>query len=276
MAQKAFRPDILNRLSFVIYKDGQYTGIPGDITPVDMRRLESVRKTESIRGRFKLQRPDYYSEILKILLLQWFENRGPVTSVWLSDTTGCNYRTVAKSIKSLGNSITRHSDKSIELGFFPKEAWNRLLVTSNKSRATIRYADLSGQPRSTESLLKRLIGLERSDIAIGGVPRARRLHSNIDLVGSPRLDLSVHCSGRYTDIDFVKHLDPALEIENDPVKPASLALHFVRRKTSMFYVDPDGVSWTDPVECLLDLHETHFDSQALELLNVLTPDRKIL
>ncbi len=271
MAQKAFRPDLLVRLQFVIYKDGNYTGIPHEPATADIELLERVRRTEVSHGRHRLQRPDYSGEILKILLLQWFRKRGPVTSVWLSNTVGCNYRTVARTINSLGNSVIRHSDKSVELGYFPKDPWNRLLVTSNRSRATIRYSDQSGQPRSTESLLNRLIRLKRPDIAIGGVPGVRQLHTDIDLVGSPRLDLSIHCPGTYTDVDFVKLLDPALERENNPENPASLVLHFVRRKTAMYIVDPGGVTWADPVECLLDLYEARLDSQAFEFLDVLSP-----
>jgi hypothetical protein len=275
-AQKTFLHDILTRLSIVIYKDGRYIGIQNDPTPADMEKLESTRKIEMSLGRHRLQRPDYSSEILKILLQCWFLNQGRVTSVWLGDTAGCSYRTVAKTIEGLGSSVTRHSDKSVELSYFPKDAWNRLVVMSNKSRATIRYADRSGQPRSIESLLKRLNKLGRPDVAIGGVPGARRLHPDIDIVGTPRLDLSIHCPGISADIDFVKQLDPALETEEDYGTPASLVLHFVRRKEPLFHIDPDGITWADPAECLLDLQEVHLDYQALDLLNVLTPDRKIL
>ncbi len=39
----------------------------------------------------------------------------------------------------------------------------------------------------------------------------------------------------------------------------------------MYIVDPGGVTWADPVECLLDLYEARLDSQAFEFLDVLSP-----
>ena len=57
--------------------------------------------------------------------------------------------------------------------------------------------------------------------------------------------------------------------EVDTEIPTSFVVHFIRREKSFFSTNPDGIAWADPVECLLDLHEMHFESQALEFLNFL-------
>lgn len=125
----------------------------------------------------------------------------------------------------------------------------------NKSRLTKRYSDRSGQPRSIDSLLKRLARIEHVNIAVAGTLGAQRIYPEIDLIGTPRLDLTVHCPDKYLNIDFVKKLDPALKEELNLEKPASLVIHCIRRKKAFFTTNSNGISWADPVECLLDLHE---------------------
>ena len=182
-----FRPDIVNRLSIVVSREDRFIGIPEDPDPEYINFLEQASKKELFRLGTPLPAPDYGAEILKILVYQWLMKRGSMTSVWLSETTGCNYRTVAKALKGLGRVILWHSDKSVELRYFPKDAWIRMLAMLDKSRSTIRYADRSGQPRSIESLLRRLKKVKMPEIAVGGTLGARHYYPELDLVGTPRL-----------------------------------------------------------------------------------------
>ncbi len=197
-----------------------------------------------------------------------------ITLNWIGEAAGCAYRAVAGTLESLGNAILRHSDRSVELRFFPKDAWGQLLATSAKSRMTMKYADSSGQPRSPDSLIRRLKKLQRSDIAVGGILGARHYYPGIDMIGTPRLDLAVHCPDKYADISFVEQLDPALKKEDNPEVPPALVLHFIRRKENIFGKSFDVLPWADPVECLLDLHEMKLEPQALDFLNTMISKEK--
>lgn len=269
--QVTLREDIVNRLGIVISRDDRYFGIAKTLTSEDKNLLRQFSQKELSRIGTLLSAPDYGSEILKILVYQWLLKKGSMTSTWLSKAAGCNYRTVAKTLKNLGRAIIWHSDKSVELQYFPKDAWIRMVAMLEKSRSTIRYADRSGQPRSVDSLMRRLEKIKIPEIAVGGVLGARHYYRKLDLVGTPRLDLSFHCPGKSADLSFIKQLDPALKQENDPSLPTNLVLHFIRRKKSFFKPDSEGTVWADPVECLLDLQEMRLEPQAVEFLNAFQP-----
>jgi hypothetical protein len=108
--------------------------------------------------------------------------------------------------------------------------------------------------------------LHRPDLAVGGVWGAKHYHPDLDLVGSPRLDISLHCPAKGVDLSFVERLDPALEKTTRRDESAALAVHIVRRAVSFFHPGEGGIVWADPVECLLDLHEARLESQAREFL----------
>jgi hypothetical protein len=135
----------------------------------------------------------------------------------------------------------------------------------------MRFVDRSGEPGSAVALQRRLAQVAPVGVALGGVAGARHHQPEIDIVGLPRLDLSVHAPGKDADIGFVRRLDPALQPVQDAREPALLVLHFIRHRDALFGPGPGGVPVADPVECLLDLHECGLEAQALEFLDVLTP-----
>ena len=188
------------------------------------------------------------------------------SSTSASNWDGC-YPTVREALRRLGSVIKRQSDRRFELAYFPRDEWSGLVAVSNQARSTVRFADRSGQPRSPEAHLRRLEKLRVPNLAVAGVFGAKHFYPDLDLVGSPRLDLSFHCPGRHADLSFVERLDPALAKTEDTREPVSLVLHFVRRGTSLFELRPDGLLWADPVECLLELHDARLEPQAREFLN---------
>jgi hypothetical protein len=111
-----------------------------------------------------------------------------------------------------------------------------------------------------------LRALGRDDIAVGGVWGAKNYYPSLDLIGNARLDLSVHSPKKAVDLSFVQRLDPALVESTRRDEPPTLAVHTIRRAVPLFHSGKNDVSWADPVECLLDLHETHLEAQAQELL----------
>jgi len=256
----ALRPDLAKRLHLVISEGGKIVEGAESIRQDDRVLVEKGIRLEDA-SRNALPPASKQDEVFLIMLHQWVTGQGPMTSKWLENTVGCNYRTVASAIDRLGPAVSRCSDRSVSLKYFPEQDWGRLLATM-KVRSTMRYIDESGQPRSPESLLKRLQMLERHDVGIGGVLGAMRYYEDLDIVGSPRLDLCVHCPNGTVDTEFVSRLDPALKRTRDTHNPAQLALHFIQRKEPMFDHKSDASIWADPVECLLHLYSARLDIQA--------------
>ncbi|HOW96494.1 MAG TPA: hypothetical protein P5567_00385 [Kiritimatiellia bacterium] len=257
----ALRPGIAERLHLVAAKGGKLTegthAIPQDDYMLLRRALN--RQEDQRTG---LPAPNKQNEVFLLMIHQWVTGKGPMTSKWLEDTVGCHYRTVANAIDQLGHAVQRHSDRSVSFKYFPEQDWGRLLAVAQKTRATMLYADASDQPRSPESLLRRMKSLNRKDIAVGGVLGTKRYYNELDIVGTPRLDLCIHCPDNRVDLGFVHMLDPALERTRDTHRPARLAIHFVRRQDALFDRDQNGAQWADPVECLLELYHARLDQQA--------------
>jgi hypothetical protein len=267
LAGQVLLPDVMHRLTVAVAKEKQYFGFPPDLGNDFRTWLDQLIFKDSQKAK---PRESFYT-IFEILLHQWLLGQGPMTSDWLMKAAGCSYPTVAGALHRLDHYLRRHSDRRVELRCFPREEWARLLAVADDVRATVRFADRSGQPRSPESLLRRLQHLQRADLAVGGVWGAKHYHPNLDLEGNPRLDLSFHCPNKNVDLGFVEQLDPALKKTERRDEPPSLVIHIIQRSVSLFQAGKDGLQWADPVECLLDLQEARLESQAFEFLNSFPP-----
>jgi hypothetical protein len=273
---KTLQTKLLDRIHLIVFKNGEFLSFPSNLDPVFYSKMERQIKIGQEHVGTQMNRGASYFLIVKILIYQWLLKKGPTTVTWLADNAGCSYPTVAKILRGLGIQVERQSYRSIGLSQFPNEAFARLLINSDKDRSTARFADYSGQPFSPESYVRRLEKLNPPDLAIGGVLGARHYYPELDLVGSPRLDLSKHSPfNKRKDLDFIEKLDPALKPMDDPYKPANVVVHFVQHKESFFAAREGGLFWADPVECLLDLNELHLEAQAAEFLNVLQSRRQL-
>jgi hypothetical protein len=270
--RQALRPDLAARVHLVTTNDGVLTGGEWDL-PMPFEKFLREHSSRVPTGVEHLPRPDMQAEVFRFVLLQWFLGRGPMTAGFITEEVGCNYRTVVQAIAKLGTAIRRGSDRSIELQRFPREAWNALTVTGSKIRHTQLYIDHSDQPRSVESLYQRIAGLQRSDIAFGGLVGARVLDPTLDIVGTPRLDICLHAFGKMVEPLPPERIDPGLRPANEPGRPARVAVHFLRRRASWFTERPDGTRTADPVECALDIMEAGFTSQAESFLSRLEAQR---
>ncbi len=267
--KSALRPDIASRLFMHVVCRGRFVKGKENIPYEDQDLLDKCI-SNTIENGYKLSRIDAKSEVFRVILNQWICGRGPMTSRWLEKTVGCSYRTVAGTIKYLGNAVERYTDARIQLKYFPTEYLSQFFANSAIARSTMLFVDRSDQPRSPESLVRRLYKLGRSDIAVGGVLGAKRYYSDLDIIGTPRLDLCIHCTGKYIDLDFIKLLDPALECSSDQNAPTRLALHFVRRNDPLFDKDENDIPWADPVECLFDLQEAYLEPLVASFLEYLS------
>jgi len=276
-ARAVLKPKILRHLTVCVAQEGRYVGIPHHPAPRMQRVLDKEVRKHRPDADFRQTRTDYFFVILKVLLHRWLTSGEPVTAKWLARTAGCTYPTVARSLTQLGNLVDRKSDRRIGLRYFPRDEFARLLAVSDKFRSTARFADRSGQPgqppRSPEAHLRRLERLNLPGLGIGGVLGARHYYPDLDLVGAPRLDLSLHCDRGRVDLGFIEKLDPALKQQDDPLKPANVVVHVVRHKDSLFTPRQGVLCWADPIECLLDLHEARLESQASQFLNALQRKR---
>jgi hypothetical protein len=270
-ASSVLRPDVQQRLTICMATDQGMTGLPRDPDANTVQMLAGV--IESQRGKAGGKRTDYSFIILKLLIHQWFTSGEPVTAEWLARTAGCHYPAVARALRPLGGLVERSSDRRVRLRWFPKDEFERMIATSDRARSTVRFADHSGQPRSMEAHLRRLEKLAPPGLAIGGVAGAKHRFPDLDLVGSPRLDLSLHCPGKHMNLDFLKALDPALKPVTDPLQPATIVVHAVRHADPLFAPREGGLAWADPVECLLDLHEAKLDMQAGQFRDYLESNR---
>ena len=273
-AATVLRQDVLNRLTICLYSAGHIKGIPHDPDTETQRILSEVVETK--RGGTNTTRTDYSFVVQKLLLHQWLTSGQPVTSDWLARTAGCSYPAVARALGPLGSLLERRSDRRVVLRWFPKEDFARLLAIANRARSTTRFADHSGQPRSPESHLRRLEKLNPPGLAIGGVLGAKHYYPDLDLVGAPRLDLSLHSPGKRMNLDFLEKLDPALKRVDDPLAPANVVVHAVRQADAQFSPRAGGLAWADPLECLFDLYDARLEMQAAQFLEVLQRNRPVI
>lgn len=263
-AAAVLRKDVLDRLIVCLYSEGRITGIPHDPDAATQQAISDAVEAE--RGRTNTARTDYSFVVQKLLIHRWLTSGEPVTSEWLARTAGCSYPAVARVLNSLGSLLERRSDRRVTLRWFPKEEFARLLALADRARSTTRFADHSGQPRSVESHVRRLEKLNPPGLAVGGVLGAKHYFPDLDLIGTPRLDLSLHSPGKRMKLDFVEQLDPALRRVQDPLAPANVVIHAVRHADPQFDPRRGGLAWADPVECLFDLHEARLEAQAAQFL----------
>jgi len=271
LAQQALRPELIDRLGIVIFQDGDSRGYPELPPPSFLARLEDIVRRETDHAGRRMPRPDYFSEILKVLIHDWLLKKDAMPLGRLQDVVGCTYPTAAKVLDRLSPYVRRKSDRSVGLNSFPRAAWSALLARGEEVRQTTLFVDRSGQQRAPENLARRLAKLGRNDLAVGGVLGARSHYPSLDLVGTPRVDLTVHCPGPRLDLDFITRIDPGLSPAGSAAEPAALVVHVLRRKEAWFTPLPEGGWRADPVECLLDLHEARLEAQAAEFFNAFAP-----
>lgn len=270
----AMRGDVAGRLYVVAAVAGEIHALPSGVPAEDWQVVgRAIERAQDMGSA--LSQPDIQSEVIRVLLLQWVFDAGPVTPSWVQDTVGCAYRTVMNAVERLGPAVERGPSGSIQLRAFPVHAWPEIVVEAPRARSTMLFADRSGQPRSPESLLRRLEQIDRQDIAIGGVLGARHFLPDLDIVGAPRLDLTVHAPTGVAEVDVADWLDPGLAPAEPQGRPARVALHFLRRQKPFFDGGPNRLRWADPIECLLDLYEAGLDQQAGQFQHYMeTPRRR--
>ena len=265
--REVLRPGIGSRLFVTSVRDGIVSRLPKELGGgLEELVLNLVAREARLQGA---KRGTAWFSVLEVLVHHWLNGSPPTSIAALMSTTGLSYPSVAAAIERLRHVVRRGSNRSVELLRFPREEWEQLASASDSVRETMRFADRTGKPRAIEALVRRLAALDRTDIAIGGILGATHHLPNLDIVGTPRLDLSVHAPHGTPDISVVSHLDAALERTSLREEPAVVVLHVVRRRDALFGRNVGGSVWADPTECLLDLQEAKLEAQAQQFIREL-------
>ncbi len=272
-AKLALHDWISRGLNLVLVFGTRVEGVASTQTESFLNWLSTATGANDKRRMSVRSRPPSHFVVLQILILNWMKAAGAVSRMEIGRIAGYSYPTVAKALTAIDDQILPRSDKRVELREFPRAVWSRMVATNETLRKPVRFRDVSDSPRSPEALLERLARFPRADLAVGGVLGARHYYPDFDLVGTPRLDLSMHCPSGEPDLSFIRSLDPALQESEKKSEPAHVVIHLIRRAKALFEPSNGPIPWADPVECLLDLHEMRLESQAAEFVHYFESNR---
>jgi hypothetical protein len=273
--ERTLQRHIVDRMSLFTYEKNDFNGWPEQPGAGMKEYLQEALGLVAWPGGYSLPRPDYSAVILGTLLQQKLTKTPPesLTVKSIGQLAGCSYPTVAARLKHLDYVLQRSQGQGVELKRFPVQEWKALVLQSRKARSSKYFRDRSGKPRTPAALLDRLARMELDEVAVGGAIAAETMFPEIDIIGNPRLDLCVHAPGKTVDLGFIEALDPALQETGEAESPVHVALHFTRSQESYFSELAPGLKRVGLVDCLLDLHDMHFDRQANEWLAALVQDR---
>jgi hypothetical protein len=269
------RPETAKRLNIVITrKQSEIDYLIGDLTKEEEGQIPDIIRHDITR-RLRLRRRGFSSfDILRVLSIHWLRGTGPITLKRLGLECGLSYPSVARVLDEFEGIIDQRSDRSVQLSAFPESKWAEAVINSPKARSSQGYYVPDGKPRAFDSLISRLSENQVIDFALGGIHAARHYYPGIDLVGTPRLDITLHLAQPMEVRHLLRHLDPALR----PVESGSLpqvVIHQLDRPEPFFVNSSNEFSFSDEVDCLLDLHEARLEPQAAELLLHLTTQRSL-
>lgn len=267
--RQVLRESIAQRL-FLVFRspEGGLSGLPPGISASQVSNV-------AFRSEGAGRRPvgHSYHIIFTTLLRDWLKHERPRSRKELQVITGFTQVPIDRALADLAPWIEKGPRKSVSLRGFPMEAWRRVVTMAPIARESVCFVDRAGIGRSPQSLLKRLRDLNRPAVAVGGVIGAQHYDRSLDLVGTPRVDLTVHQERGDIDYTWIRALDPALERADEIHfgKP-SLVVHVLRRRESFFETTQEGMLVADPGECLLDLHELRLHNQIDNLVRALRAD----
>lgn len=269
------RPETAKRINIVITrKQGEIDYLIGDLTKEEEQQIPKIISNAVSRKIHHRRRGFSSFDVLRVLTIHWLRGTGPITLKRLGLESGLSYPSVAKVLEEFKGIINQQSDRSVQLSSFPQSQWAEVVINSPKARSSQGYYVPDGKPRSFDSLLSRLSENRSLDFSVGGIHAARYYFPGIDLVGTPRLDISVHLADPLEIRHLVQRLDPALRTVESGALP-QVVIHQIDRPEPFFMNNKGRLPLSDEVDCLLDLHEARLEPQAAELLSHLTTQRSL-
>lgn len=254
---ESLRVEVATRLRLVCVQSSDDLLIPDDNLG---RQLAHAVRSAYEGPPHPTTKIDRSYEVLKILSHRYVRGESAIKISELQRQTGLSHPSVARALKHLQKYLVRESDRSVRLGAWPIENWVVMRALAPKLRRTIAYTDATGRSIDLSRMLTRIKRMKAAAVAVGGVVGARFWQPDIDIDGTPRLDLSVHAPDGRANLGFVEKLDVALEPSTD-VANAPLVVHWLVRADPLFTLSEDGLQIADPIEILLDLEELRFTEQ---------------
>src|SRR5690349_82370 len=83
---RVLNTDITRRLRLVLVRDKAIVELKGKLDPSVRNYLGKRLSSVTPQEKNILPGPDYYSVVLQILVNQWLQKKGPVTTKWLMET----------------------------------------------------------------------------------------------------------------------------------------------------------------------------------------------
>lgn len=265
------RPNRRDRMALLCYRASVPTLIRGSyLEEHDTIVTQILPPAQQFVDAHKPRSTEAFFDILRVLMIRWIRREGPITSKDLGAATGYSYPTIANTLSRLDKYVHRRKDRSVELKRLPRDPWVEFVVRSERTRVRHEFTEHSGQRRSPEMMIERLQTTGRQDVAISGIHGARHYDPSIDILGGHRLDLVVHSESQRLDLSFMRQLDAAL-VPVEPGEFPQVVVHELPQPTAFFTRTDNGLIIADELECALDLHEMHFDSQMTEFMNTVVP-----
>ena len=259
-AAKIIRPEIWRRMALMVRKSGALHGWPAKTTEAEWDECVATQHAAAKAPLRRERGGEVFHDILRVLIRQWMTGGGTVSGQWLCEAAGCSHPTLKRALHRL----TRYLNGTrppVALTRFPTDEWARLLTSSDRIRCTERYA--AAADVTVETLEQAIRALHCDDVWLGGVPGARHYFPALDLVGTPRLDVTMPAAGRRADTAWTAEVGLRPAAEGEPVLLAVHAVHFPGARCEK----SGGRRWADPVECLLDLHESRLENQAKDFVD---------
>lgn len=274
LARTTIRPGLLERIQVVRMAEQAEMVERLNAAGLDLDEVEFMTSAlaNQLRSRSTARVPQSAQDLVfEHVLNGYLLGAGPMTTDSIMAATGFSYPPVAKALATLDRYLVRRSGRRVELVRFPNQEWQRYVGMYERRRFALKFGAPDGMSRSPEHLLERFVRLGLSQVAVGGVHAARHYFPDLDLAGTPRLDLCVHVHGGDVESDLIERLDPALEPLDFEASNPAVVLWPVHRADPWFAEDEStpGLLWADPVGCLLALHDARLEPQALELVRAL-------
>lgn len=279
-AQAVLRPAVAERLALVALAPDGDSVVPRDdpeasrILAIARHTFDATAPKASTRASApRWSRKTY--EVWKVLLDAWLRREPPLPLHEIERRSGASYPSVSDLLGRLEASgeLERTSSRSATLTGPPRRSLAEVLALGDGLRETHRFVDRSGRAPDARDLVRRFVAKSGADAALGGVEAARHYMPSFNLNGLPRVDVTVTARD---DLGWVRKLDPALA-EGPPSSSTgspALVVHRLRRPIARFdAAQSAGVSFADPAEVLLDLHELRLAEQAEELVRALRERR---
>lgn len=197
----------------------------------DTREGLYVLPTQHPLSSLRIERPNYTFEVLRIIANANLSRSGGLSIMRITELVGCSESPVRRALKILDEAgLVR--GYACDVASLTLELLGRVGALPQTVR--IRFKQ-GAMPWSTLELFERarkavLRHSAWSDMAVSGAIAAAHEWPSLDLMGAPRLDLSVRTLRHAQMIDLLplEALSSALEIEPNPTAPAPIVVSLPR------------------------------------------------